>query len=133
MQLSQTNQQDTLLRNTLFGNVGFTAVSTIAFLFAANPLAALMGIEYQWLLTVLGLGFIPFAAFVFYVATRQPMNSKLAWEVIIMDFGWVLLSYGYLLWAWSDLTVAGRWLVFLQAEAVFFFGLFQYLGMRRLN
>ena len=133
MQSHAISQNDSMLRNTLFGNVGFTLVSLLLFLFATQPVANLMGISYQWLLTVLGLGFIPFAGFVFWVASSRPMNIPMAKVVIALDVSWVLLSYGYLIWAWADLTIAGRWFVFIQAEAVFFFALFQYLGLRKLR
>ncbi|MEM7336167.1 MAG: hypothetical protein AAF490_29065 [Chloroflexota bacterium] len=129
--VSQKN--DAMLRNTLFGNVGFTLISLLLFLFASQAVADLMGISYRWVLVVLGLGFIPFAGFVFWVASSRTMNTQMAKIVIALDFGWVLLSYGYLIWAWSDLMIAGRWFVFIQAEAVFLFGLFQYLGLRRLR
>ena len=133
MQTHAIKQNDSMLRNTLFGNVGFTLISLLLFLFASQPVADLMGITYRWLLIVLGLGFIPFAGFVFWVASSHPMHTNMAKVVIAMDIGWVLLSYGYLIWAWADLTIAGRWFVFIQAEAVFFFALFQYLGLRRLK
>lgn len=129
----QVERNDTLLRSTLYGNVAFTVVCLTSFLLAAQSIANFMGITYQWLFYLLGVGFIPFAAFVFWTASKQPINGRLVQTVIMMDVTWVVVSYLFLIFAWTDLTVGGRWFVFLQAEAVSIFAFFQYTGLRRIR
>lgn len=129
----QMKQESSMLQNTFYANMVFSGLFTVIFLFATQSMANFMGISYGWMLTVLGLGFIPFIGLIAWALNSQPWNGRLVKTIIAMDASWVLLSYLYLLLAWSDLTVGGRWFVFLQAEVIFFFALFQYLGLRRLQ
>ncbi len=131
--MNQGNEKESLVRNTLRANVTFSVISGLLFTLVSAPVAELMGVAYPIVLTVIGVGLLPFAYVVYRIATQMPLNITAVRSIIAMDISWIIGSYIVLAIFWTTFTTAGRWLIFLQAEAVFFFALFQYLGLRRLK
>ena len=131
-QSNESNRKESLLRNTLRGNAAFSILTGLLFVLAKRPLARFIGISPDWALLIVGLTLLPFAYIVYRVATQSSIDIRAAKSIITMDIIWVVASFIFLLLAWNTLTVAGRWFVFLQAEAVATFAVFQTLGVRRL-
>ena len=132
-QSNESSGKESLLRNTLRGNVAFSVVTGLAFILAKRPLSEFIGTSPSWTLLIVGLTLLPFAYIVYRIATQTPIDIRAAKSIITMDIIWVIASFVFLLLAWATLTVAGRWIVFLQAEAVSTFAIFQIIGVRRLN
>ena len=132
-QLNESNRKESLLRNTLRGNAAFSVVAGLMFIVAKRALANFIGISPDWTLLIVGLTLLPFAYIVYRSATQSPIDIRAAKSIITMDIIWVIASYAFLLLAWNTLTIAGRWFVFLQAEAVATFAIFQTIGVRRLS
>ena len=131
--LVESKPKGNLLQNTLRGNAAFSVISGILFIFAARPLTEFVGLPYPWVFIVVGATLFPFAYIVYQIAMRSPINQKGAVAIIEMDIAWVVGSFILLFVLWSTLTVAGKWFVFLQAEAIATFALFQFIGLRRLQ
>ena len=121
------------LRRVLKGNALFSGLSAIVFLSAAGPLSQFTGIEPAAVFVVLGLGFIPFAAFTFFTARQPEINSHFARTIMVLDALWVMGSLVILFSGWPPLTTAGKWFVGLTAEAVAILALLEYIGIRRLG
>lgn len=121
------------LRRVLWGNATFSTLCALVILFALGPVTTFMGWPLQWPLLVLGIGLLPFALFVAYVARQQPFNQSLAWVVIEMDIAWVIGSAAILMLSWPvSTTVEGKWAIGIVAEIVATFAILQYVGVRRL-
>ena len=131
-QSNEFSSKENLLRNTLRGNAAFSIITGLAFVLAQRPLSNFIGISPDWILLIIGLTLLPFAYIVYRVATLPSMDIRAAKSIITMDIIWVVASFAFLLLAWNTLTVAGKWFVFLQAEAISTFAIFQTIGVRRL-
>jgi hypothetical protein len=126
-------KEGNLLQNTLRGNAAFSVISGLAFMFASRPLTEFVGLPYPWVFIIVGVTLLPFAYMVYQISIGSPINKKAAAIIIEMDIAWVIGSFILLFVLWSTLTVAGKWFIFLQAEAVATFALFQFIGLRRLQ
>lgn len=126
-----TKGQANLLRRTLQANALFSLISGLAFTLAAKPVANFLGPEIPSIVVLLvGLGLLPFGYMVYRVAAA---NLPQARTITGMDIAWVIGSFLLLGLGWSLFSVAGRWFIGLQAEAVATFALLQIIGLRRLN
>lgn len=130
-QIVQAAQESKLLRQALRGNGIFSAVSGLALVAAAKPLATLMGLAWPMALTITGIALLPYAALLLWVTAQAEVDRKLARTAVILDALWVIGSVILLLSNWLNLSVAGNWTVALLAEAVLTFAILQALGLRR--
>jgi hypothetical protein len=121
------------LRRVLQGNAAFSTISGLGVAVASRPLAEFIGLAYPLALVIIGIGLLPFAAFVFGATMKDRIDRRQAITIIAMDLSWVIGSAIILLANWPPLTVAGKWTVGLLAEAVFTFAVLQMIGLRRLN
>ena len=138
---TDTSQRGALLRNTLLANAAFSGISGAVLLLASSPVAEFMGIA-EWqlveglggatVLSILGIGLFIWMADVLFVATRSPMETRLAWGIVAGDMLWVVGSALILLTNALPLTTGGGWLVLILADAVLVFALVQIVGIRRL-
>lgn len=131
--VTQNAQKSNLLRNALRGNALFSGTSGLVALLAAPSLAAFTGIEPPIIFVVLGIVLILYAVDLWWVASRQTINRRLAWAAIILDILWVAGSVALLLFGWLPLTVAGSWTIALLAEVVAIFAVLQFIGLRRMS
>ena len=129
--VGKTNQESNLLRNALRGNALFSGLSGTVSLFAAQSLATFTGIQEPLIFVILGIVLILFAVDLVWIASRETIDRRIAWAVILLDVAWVAGSALILLFDLVPLTVAGRWTIALLAEAVAIFAILQYIGLRR--
>lgn len=123
-----------LLRRALQSDALFSFLSSLVFIFAAGPVAGFLGPNVPaWLVLAIGVSFLPFVAAIYWILADLEGRVGYGRFIFILNFIWVLGSYGVLWLAWADLTVAGRWFIALQAEVIFLFGVLQLIGHRRLN
>lgn len=127
----KTSQESNLLRNALRGNALFSGLSGVVSLFAAQSLAAFTGIQEPLVFVILGIVLILFAVDLVWIASRETIDRRIAWAVILLDIAWVVGSVIILLFDLVPLTIAGRWTIALLAEAVAIFAILQYIGLRR--
>jgi len=127
-------QQDSFLRRALRANALFSLAAGAAFVVASGPIARFIGADIpSTIVLIVGLGLLPFGTMVYRFTARPAVLPKEARLVTIMDVSWVIGSFLLLVLGWSLFTVAGRWFIWLQAEAVATFALLQMIGLRRLK
>jgi hypothetical protein len=120
-----------LLRTVLRGNTIFSLVSGLVFVIDAGPLSQFTGIAPTIIFTVVGIGLILYAIFLWRVAAPEMPDRRLVWSVIAADALWVL---GSIILLFADplvLTVGGKWAVGIVADIVATFAVLQYVGLRR--
>jgi hypothetical protein len=94
----------------------------------AGPLAGLLGLP-EPLLRYAGIGLLPFAAVLAYLATREQVGRGAMWAVVAINAVWVSESLFLLASGWVSPTALGTAFVLAQAAAV---GLFAWLEYRAL-
>jgi hypothetical protein len=131
---NNVQQKDSFLRRALQANALFSLATGTAFVVASGSIARFMGAEVpSALVLIVGLGLLPFGYIVYRLTAQAAISSGAARSVTLMDVSWVIGSFLLLLLGWSLFTVAGRWFIGLQAEAVATFALLQTMGLRRLK
>jgi hypothetical protein len=123
----------TLLRTALRGNTLFSLVSGASFVIGAGVLSRFTGIEPAISFTIVGIGLILYAVFLWYVVAPQISDRRLVWLVIAADTLWVVGSIILLLADPLALTLAGKWAVGIVADLVATFAVLQYVGLRRIE
>ncbi|MFC1975261.1 hypothetical protein ACFLXQ_02555 [Chloroflexota bacterium] len=130
--VKQTNSS-TFVRNVLKANAVFSSLSGGAFLVAAKPMAAFLGLSIPAILIITGILLLIFAADVFYLATRKTVNPKGVVAVIVADALWVIGSVILLVTGLVPLTVEGKWAVGIVAVMVAVLADLQYYGLRQMK
>jgi hypothetical protein len=124
----------TFLRRALQSNAFFSLLTGLAFMVAAGPVARFLGANIPAAIVLaVGVSLLPFGYGVYRVAAQPEIVPRQAGIITVMDITWVVGSYLLLALAWDAFSVAGRWFVGLQAEAVFTFAVLQFIGLRRLR
>jgi hypothetical protein len=118
------------LRVVLLLDAAASGATAAPLLLAAAPLEGLLGLPAA-LMRVAGLILIPFAAFVLYVATREPHVHGAVAAIIFANVAWVVASIALLLGGWVAPTALGYAFVIVQAMAVGIFAELQVTGLRR--
>ncbi|WP_395829603.1 hypothetical protein [Elstera sp.] len=96
---------------------------------AAGPLSPLFGLPHA-LLFWLGLGLLPYAAFLIFLARRPTLGRGVVRLVIALNGVWVIDSLALLLSGWVTPTLWGTAFVLGQALAVASFAGLQAYGLR---
>ncbi|MDQ3711142.1 MAG: hypothetical protein M3388_02860 [Acidobacteriota bacterium] len=96
----------------------------------AGLLEQLLGLPPE-LLFYAGIGLLPFAAFLIYLATRKNLSSAAVWTVIVLNILWTADSFTLLLSGWVAPTTIGYSFVVFQACGVAIFAALEYFGLRR--
>lgn len=131
---TQIAQPSDLLRRALRGNSIFSIVSGLLITFGAAPIASLMGIaDASLILTIMGVGILGFAAFLWTMTAKPALNRKLAIAVFIMDAAWVIASLMILVMNAFSLSTEGRWTILIVADIVAVFAVLEFVGLRRLS
>ncbi len=124
-----------MLRWALGGNALFSTLTGIASLVAPAAIGTFLGLP-AGEISALGTELLLFAAFLFFLATRQdlerPWIRNTVLVVIALDVLWVLGSAVAILAPTTPLTTAGKWTVMAIAVVVADFAVFQTVGWRRL-
>ncbi len=125
--------KESLLRKTLMANTVFTTVCGLVMVIASSALASLMGAISGGVLLVTGLILLLYAVDLGRTAFAEQLPPVRIYYFIVMDVLWVIGS-ALLLWGFGlPFTQTGQWIILLVADAVGLFGLFQYIGLRRLT
>ncbi len=120
---------DRLLRRALLGNALFSAVSGVTLLLLAAPLSNVLELP-VWLLTVVGVGLLPFAAVVALIARDPDLPSTRA--VIGADIAWVVVAAAVLVTVGSSMAPSAAITLGIVTVAVADFAVLQWVGLRRV-
>lgn len=118
------------LRRVLLADAAASAATGLLMLFGAGVLEQYLGLP-RSLLLYAGLGLLPFAALVAYLATRENLSRKGVWAVIICNAVWVAESVLLLFSGWVEPTRLGQAFVIAQALVVALFAEVEYFGLRK--
>ena len=139
---AQTRGSDSLIRNVLKGNAIFSTASGLLFTLASASVAEFIGIadtsifgllEGTTFILIIGIGLLLFAGSLVYTATREQVHRPSAWQAILGDFAWVILSYIILVTGAIPFSTTGSWAVLIVADIVLVFGILQWVGLRRMR
>jgi hypothetical protein len=83
--------RSSLLRRVLLADAALSATAGLLIFGGAAFLADVLALP-ESLLRYTGIGLLPYAAFVAYVATREELNRTAVWAVILLNAFWVLDS-----------------------------------------
>lgn len=122
-----------LLRHALGGNGLFSLSSGLVSLVWANPLALTLGVPSSLVLRAIGLVFMGYAGFLFWLTFRPTPLRRMARLSSLLDGGWVVGSGVLLLLPGMPLTAVGRWMIGGLARLFAGWGLLQMIGLTRLQ
>lgn len=125
-----SSHDSSFLRRALLADAGISGATGLLMALGAKTLEERLGMPAA-LLRYAGLGLIPFAALLAYLATRERTSRAGVWAVIEINATWVAASLLLLLSGWIALTGLGSAFVLLQALAVAGLALIQYVGLRK--
>jgi hypothetical protein len=117
------------LRNALLADATLGLISGFLLTFGANFLQNSLGLPYS-LLFYSGLSFFPFAALLFYAATRKTISKTIIWIIIGINFLWGIDSFLLLISGYIAPTNLGIIFVIAQAIGVLAFGILEFIGLR---
>lgn len=123
-------ERSTTLRLALKANAGFSGMSGLVLMAAAEPAGEVIGVA-RLVLFAVGLMLCLFAVSLWRTATRPQVDAAEARAAVWADVAWVVGSI--LLVALHLLTAIGNALVGLVAVIVLAFAAWQHLGLRRLQ
>ena len=119
----------TMLRLALRGNAAFSTISGAITIVAAAPLADVLGVDYAWVLVILGAGLLFFAAALWSSAAQPVVNRARAKVAVGLDLGWV--AAGAALIGLGLLTAPGAAIVSAVAHVVLLFAVLQVFGLSK--
>jgi hypothetical protein len=96
-----------------------------------RKLVEFLGLPNQASLAVIGVCLIAYAAALWFNARRPMIRIVEAWIAVVMDLGWVVGSY--VLIFIIPLSLGGKWMLAVVAEAVLAFAILQWIGIRRVQ
>lgn len=121
-----------MLRHALIGNAIFSGISGTAFILASGHVAALTGLPSELPLQLVGIGLLPFAALLVWLAERPALSQNEGRMISLMDAQWVLGTF-VLLIGWPELlNDLGQLLAIGIAAVVLGFAVWQWIGTRQL-
>jgi hypothetical protein len=128
--MSKTNVSGSLLRRVLLLDSVASGATGLLGALAAAPLGALLGLE-PGILRAAGLGLVPFALLLGYLASRDTLPAWPVWCVVAVNVTWVVDSV--LLMTHGPTTPTGLGVAFVtaQALAVAVFAALEYVGLKR--
>jgi hypothetical protein len=121
-----------LLRTALWCDAASSAVMGLGLIAGASLLAGPLGLPAAPMRAI-GIGFLPFAAFVGWLASRPLPPRAGVWLVIAINIVWVIESLALLASDWIAPTPLGSGFLLLQAAAVVVLASLEWTGLRRCH
>jgi hypothetical protein len=118
------------LRQALWADAIVSGATGLVLAAAAGPLAAILQLP-AGLLRVVGLAFLPYAAFVAAIARRDPPPHAGVRAAIAGNALWAAVSVAVLFTGWIDPSRLGIAFILFQAVVVAGFAELQAMGLRR--
>lgn len=125
-------RQFTWLRNVLFVDALFSALSGVVFAVGAVPLANLTEINSS-ILAVIGVGLVVWATVPFMAARAESTSRSTVMLIVVVNVVWVIASVILLIADPFPFTTEGKWFTLIAADAVGVLAVLEYIGARRLS
>ncbi len=110
----------------------FCVLAGLLFMLDANGVSQFMGVQSTGVISVLGLGVFVYGLALLYDVFKGMVNPRLLQVLMGLDALWIVASVVILFAAPAALNTEGRWTVLILADVVGLFGIWKYIGMRRL-
>ena len=111
----------------------FCVLLGLLFLLDANRVSQFMGVQSSTVIGVLGGVTILYGVGLFYDAFKGLVNGRLLRVLMTLDFVGAVATIIFLVVAPTALSTEGRWVTLILADVMAAFGIWKYVGMRRLN
>lgn len=118
-----------LLRVSLTANAVFSALSGLVFALGSFAVASAIGLTPSWILLVVGIGLLGFAARIGWLASRPTISLPGSMTIVWCDLAWVVGTIPVVVT--EVLNGTGTIAALAIADTVVVFALLQYLGIRR--
>ncbi len=118
------------LRNVLKIDALLSTATLVGMTLGAGTLAAATGLP-QGLLVAVGIGLIPWVAFLLWVATRPAIPRAAVWAVIVLNGVWALDCAALAFGVGFELTAVGVGIAGFNALGTLLLADLQYVGLRR--
>lgn len=118
---TQTLEQPTqlnLLRFSLRLDSIFVTLSGLLLIVGAQPIVEFLGVGAPWMMITGGAVFLLYAADLWWLSSRNPVNRAFVLAVALLNTLWVLGSAAILFTNWLPLTSGGWWAVAIVADMV---------------
>jgi hypothetical protein len=122
----------TFLRRVLAVDAIGAAVSAIALMAASDRIAPLLGLPAS-LIESVGIAFVPFAAFVGWLASRESPPAAGVWAVILLNALWVVESLLVAGGVWFEPNSVGVVVIVVQALGIATLAELEYVGLKKLR
>ena len=119
-----------LLRRALQADALASGAMGLLLALAAGPLEELLGLP-RALLVGAGIGLLPFALALGWLANRESVRRGWIWAVLAINAVWVVDSVSLLASGWVEPTLLGKVFVIAQALAVALLAELEFFGLRR--
>lgn len=119
-----------LLRRALQADALASGAMGLLLALAAGPLEELLGLP-RALLMGAGIGLLPFALALGWLANRESVRRGWIWAVLAINAVWVIDSLSLLASGWVEPTLLGKVFVIGQALAVALLTELEFFGLRR--
>jgi hypothetical protein len=119
-----------LLRRALQADALASGAMGLLLALAAGPLEELLGLP-RTLLLGAGIGLLPFALALGWLANRATVQRGWIWAVLAINAVWVVDSLSLLALGWVEPTLLGKVFVIGQAVAVAVLAELEFFGLRR--
>jgi hypothetical protein len=128
--MRQSLRTSTFLRWVLLADAATCVATGLLLMFGSGVLEEFLGLP-AGLMRYAGLGLLPFAALLVYLATREQLSPPVVWAVIVLNALWTADSFLLLLTGWVAPTELGYAFVVVQAVGVAAFAGLEYFGLRK--
>lgn len=122
-------KSETFLRNVLLLDAASGIIGGLLFILAAGPLSALLAMPAEFLRGA-GAVLLPFAGFVLWAATCQPIQAKAVWIIVGLNAVWIIESVALLFGNWIAPNGLGTAVVLGQAAAIAVIAELEIIGLR---
>lgn len=120
----------TFLRRVLLADAATCAAFGLLLIIGAGRIEQLLGLPSE-LSRYAGVGLLPFAAFLVYLAKRENLSKPMVWAVIALNVLWTVDSFLVLLTGWIAPTQLGYVFIIAQAVGVVMFAALEYVGLKK--
>jgi len=122
----------TFLRRVLAVDAIGAVVSAVALIAGAGTIAPWLGLPVS-LIESVGIAFVPFAALVGWLASRDTPPAAGVWAVILLNAAWVVDSLLVAAGVWFQPTSVGAAIIVAQALGIATLAVLEYVGLTRLR
>ena len=110
----------------------FCVVAGLLFILDAEGISRFMGVPSTTVIGGLGLVTFLYGLGLFYVVLRGFVSRRLLQVLMSMDFVGAIATVIFLVAVPTVLSTEGRWIVLILADVMAAFGIWKYVGLRRL-